>query len=78
MLITRAHGQDAIIKVRERLIASFIVVIPEMARIILISFEQKIEEKRLDVEFIAERDKMMANGDADAIHQVLYNLCHNA
>ncbi len=52
--------------------------IAEMARIILISFEQKIEEKRLDVEFIAEQDKMMANGDVDAIHQVLYNLCHNA
>ena len=52
--------------------------IAEMARIILISFEQKIVEKQLDVEFIAEEDKMIVNADADAIHQVLYNLCHNA
>ena len=52
--------------------------VAEMARIILISFEQKIEEKRLEVEFIADEDKMIANGDNDAIHQVLYNLCHNA
>ena len=52
--------------------------VAEMARIILISFEKKIEEKRLEVEFIADEDKMIAVGDTDAIHQVLYNLCHNA
>ena len=52
--------------------------VAEMARIILISFEQKIEEKHLEVEFISDEDKMIANGDTDAIHQVLYNLCHNA
>ena len=52
--------------------------VAEMARIILISFEKKIEEKRLEVEFIADEDKMIAMGDTDAIHQVLYNLCHNA
>ncbi len=51
--------------------------IAEVARIILISFEQKIEEKRLDVEFDAE-DGMYALADKDAIYQVLYNLCHNA
>ena len=50
----------------------------EMARLILISFEQKIEEKRLEVEFLCERDSMMASADKDAIHQVLYNLCDNA
>lgn len=52
--------------------------IAEVARIILISFEQKIEDKRLDVEFDAELDGMYAYADKDAIHQVLYNLCHNA
>jgi len=52
--------------------------IAEMARIILISFEQKIENKRLDVEFDAEDDEMIAFADKDAIYQVLYNLCHNA
>ena len=52
--------------------------IAEMARIILISFEQKIEDKNLKVEFLANEDKMFANADKDAIHQVLYNLCHNA
>ena len=52
--------------------------IAEVARLILISFEQKIEDKRLDVEFDAEYDGMYAKADKDAIYQVLYNLCHNA
>ena len=51
--------------------------ISELARIILISFEQKIEEKNLDVEFDAP-DELFVNADKDAIHQVVYNLCHNA
>ncbi len=50
----------------------------EKARIILISFERRIEEKRLDVEFACERDNMLALGDSDAVHQVLYNVCDNA
>ncbi len=52
--------------------------IAEVARIILISFEQKIEDKRLDVEFDSEFDGMYVRADKDAIYQVLYNLCHNA
>ena len=52
--------------------------IAEVARLILISFEQKIEDKKLDVEFEAEFDGMYARADKDAIYQVLYNLCHNA
>ena len=52
--------------------------IAEVARLILISFEQKIEDKNLDVEFEAEFDGMYARADKDAIYQVLYNLCHNA
>lgn len=52
--------------------------VAEVARIILISFEQKIEDKRLDVEFDAENDGMYVRADKDAIYQVLYNLCHNA
>ena len=52
--------------------------IAEVARIILISFEQKIEDKRLDVEFYSDFDEMSVNADKDAIYQVLYNLCHNA
>ncbi len=50
----------------------------EKARIILISFERRIEEKRLEVEFNCERDNMLALGDSDAVHQVLYNVCDNA
>ncbi len=51
--------------------------IAELSRIILISFEQKIDDKQLDVEFFAD-DDMIVNADKDAIHQVIYNLCHNA
>lgn len=52
--------------------------VAEVARIILISFEKKIEDKKLEVEFNVENDMMMAFADKDAIYQVLYNLCHNA
>lgn len=50
----------------------------EMGRQILISFEQRIEQKRLSVEFVCENDSMMVLADHDAIYQVLYNLCDNA
>lgn len=50
----------------------------EMGRQILISFENQIDTKRLDVEFDVTDDRMMAYADKDAVHQVFYNLCHNA
>ncbi len=52
--------------------------VAEVGRIILISFENKLEEKKLDVEFLADEDTMSAHADKDAIYQVMYNLCHNA
>lgn len=50
----------------------------EMGRVILISFEQKLEEKKLNVEFECSSDRLYVNADHDAIYQVFYNLCHNA
>ncbi len=50
----------------------------EMARQIIISFEQKLEAKNLDVEFDADEDKIFVLADHDAIYQILYNLCDNA
>ena len=50
----------------------------EVARQIVLSFEQKIDEKKLDVEFNCEDDRMKALADKDAIHQILYNICDNA
>ena len=50
----------------------------EMARQIVISFEKKIDEKRLEVEFECDDDNMIAVADRDAIYQILYNLCDNA
>lgn len=50
----------------------------EMGRQILISFEQKITEKNLTVEFQCDSDNMNVVADRDAIHQILYNLCDNA
>ena len=52
--------------------------VAEVARIVLISFEQRIEAKKLNVIFESEDDEMPVVADKDAIHQVLYNLCHNA
>ncbi|MBQ2733553.1 MAG: HAMP domain-containing histidine kinase [Clostridia bacterium] len=50
----------------------------EMSRQILISFEQMIDKKKLEVEFDTDKDSMVAYADVDAIHQVLYNICDNA
>lgn len=50
----------------------------EMARIILISFEQQIEKKKLDVEFDIEDENIFVYADRDAIYQILYNICDNA
>jgi signal transduction histidine kinase len=50
----------------------------EMGREILISFEQKINDKRLDVEFDCDDDRMTVMADRDAIYQIFYNLCDNA
>lgn len=49
----------------------------EQAREIIISSEQRLESKKLDVRFDADRDNMYVNADRDAIHQILYNLCDN-
>ncbi len=50
----------------------------EMGRQILISFEQKIEGKKLNVDFACDADNMMVVADRDAIYQIFYNLCDNA
>ena len=50
----------------------------EMARLILFSFEGKIEAKHLDVAFDCEEERLLAFADHDAIYQILYNLCDNA
>ena len=50
----------------------------EMARRILISFENKIEAKHLDVEFVCDKERMIAQADHDAVYQILYNICDNA
>lgn len=50
----------------------------EMARRILFSFEQKIDSKRLDVEFLCDEDRMTVMADHDAIYQILYNITDNA
>ena len=49
----------------------------EVARQILISNEQRIEAKRLDVYFECDDDNMFVNADKDAIYQILYNICDN-
>ena len=50
----------------------------EMGRVILISFEQQIEDKQLDVSFECDNDRMPVTADHDAIYQIFYNICHNA
>ena len=50
----------------------------EMAREIIISNEQRLEEKKLDVSFEVDEDNIYVNSDRDAVYQVMYNLCDNA
>ncbi len=49
----------------------------ELCRQVLISSEQRIESKHLDVDFRCDNDNMFVIGDTDAIHQVVYNLLDN-
>ena len=44
----------------------------------LLSFEHRIDEKHIEVQGFDELDTITVNGDADLIHQVLYNLFDNA
>lgn len=66
------------IQAGEREFTKSVFDICEMARIIVIGFENKIEEKKLDVEFNCDSDKMFALADRDAVYQILYNICDNA
>lgn len=50
----------------------------ELVRQTVISFENQLEEKNLDVEFDLDDFDINVIGDKDAINQVVYNLCHNA
>ena len=50
----------------------------ELSRQILISFEKRLEEKKLDVVFDTENDNIAVFADTDAIHQVMFNLIDNA
>ena len=50
----------------------------EMGRQVVISFEQKIEAKKLDVEFDCDKDNITVIADRDAIYRIIYNLCDNA
>ncbi len=49
----------------------------EMGRQILISFEGKLVEKKLDVEFDTDAENISVSADRDAIYQIFYNLCDN-
>ncbi len=49
----------------------------EISRQVLISFEQRLDEKKLDVYFEADEDNIPVCADVDSIHQVIYNLCEN-
>lgn len=44
----------------------------------LLSFEQKIEEKKIDVQGIGDAESITVEGDPDMLHQVVYNLIDNA
>jgi Signal transduction histidine kinase len=44
----------------------------------LLSFEHRIDEKHIEIQGLEDLGPITVNGDADLIHQVLYNLFDNA
>lgn len=44
----------------------------------LLSFEQKIEEKKIEVQGLENAESLSVEGDPDMLHQVVYNLIDNA
>ncbi len=62
----------------ERKLSMVALDVCEMARMVLISCESRIDGKKLDVRFECDKDNMIALADNDAIHQVIYNLVDNA
>ncbi len=50
----------------------------EVSRITLLSFEERISEKKIEVEFEAAEDSLTVVADEDAISRVIYNLLDNA
>ena len=50
----------------------------ERARQVVISLADKIDAKRIDVDFDGDAEDIFVSADPDAIHQVLYNLVDNA
>ena len=50
----------------------------EMCREIIISFEQKFNDKHIEVEFDCPDGALNVLADRDAIYQIAYNLCDNA
>lgn len=44
----------------------------------LLTFEQKIDQKKIHVEGLEETESIFVDGDPDMIHQVVYNLIENA
>ena len=50
----------------------------ETCREIIISSEQRINDKELSVSLDCESDNIFVNADKDAVHQIIYNLVDNA
>lgn len=50
----------------------------EKTRQVIISLVGKIESKKIDIDFDGDAEDLYVSADADAIHQVLYNLLDNA
>lgn len=50
----------------------------EMLRIIVLTFEKKIDDKKLNVTFDIPDSKILVESDHDCIYRVIYNICDNA
>jgi len=50
----------------------------ELARLTLLSFEKRLEEKKIEVSVDFVKDSLHVHADPDAIQQVIYNLLDNA
>ena len=66
------------IEAGERKFSPEIYDICEQGREIIINNMQRLEDKKLDVQFTCDSENMLVYADRDSIHQIFYNICDNA
>ena len=66
------------IQAGDRIFLPAVFDLRDLAANVLFSLEREINEKKLEVGFSSERDRMAVFADKDSVYQIVYNLMDNA